>query len=197
MDELTKNYAGRVIAVLSQKVVADDATYGELMARMKRIYSVVQPIVVAIPDVMGNRLKPTRQRPTDRHSKRPFLPRAAVRYAGNLGRRATCQGENSGQCLLQQCRPSPRCLPLPEATAASCRRELPQAARENRVWNAYRSSSTCLPKQAFSKLSLDESLGCILVSLTYPLGNRTISPRGSIPDVPDRFILGRLHQTVR
>ncbi len=47
--------------------------------------------------------------------------------------------ETDFQCLPQQRRQPPRCMPRPGAAADGCRRGLPHAARENRFWHAYTS----------------------------------------------------------
>jgi len=50
LGELTRDYGGKVIAVLDQKVVDHDASYGELQKRVKQRFPVAQPTLVSIPD---------------------------------------------------------------------------------------------------------------------------------------------------
>jgi len=50
LGDLMRDYAGKVIAVLDQKVVDSDANYGKLRDRVKKAYPVAQPTIVSIPD---------------------------------------------------------------------------------------------------------------------------------------------------
>jgi len=50
LGELTRDYPGEVVAVLDQKVVDHDASYGALQKRVQQQYRVARPTLVSIPD---------------------------------------------------------------------------------------------------------------------------------------------------
>lgn len=50
LGDLMRDYAGKVIAVLDQEVVASDVNYGKLRDRVKKAYPVAEPTLVSIPD---------------------------------------------------------------------------------------------------------------------------------------------------
>lgn len=50
LGELTKEYGGEVIAVVDQKVVAHDESYGKVAEQIKGLRPVAQPTIVSIPD---------------------------------------------------------------------------------------------------------------------------------------------------
>jgi len=50
LGDLMRDYAGKVVAVLDQKVVGSDTSYGKLRDRVKKAYPVAEPTIVSIPD---------------------------------------------------------------------------------------------------------------------------------------------------
>ena len=50
LGELTKQFAGEVVAVLDQRVVDHDKSYGKLVERIKKKYPVAPPTIVSLPD---------------------------------------------------------------------------------------------------------------------------------------------------
>lgn len=50
MDELVRQYAGEVVAVLDRHVVDHDKSYATLMERVKGRYPIARPTIVSLPD---------------------------------------------------------------------------------------------------------------------------------------------------